>query len=101
MSQGISTPMTGEKRTERAAAAEHLRTLMRWGAEARERPLPEPVRRRAAIILADDIGAMTAGSLRPQVEQARAGFLRTARRAAAATVLARRAPRPHQYTPAA
>src|SRR5260221_7905517 len=101
MSQGISTPMTGEKRTERAAAAEHLRTLMRWGAEARERPLPEPVRRRAAIILADDIGAMTAGSLEPQVEQARAGFLRTASGAAEATVLARGAPRPDKYTAAA
>ncbi len=93
--------MTGEKRTERAAAAEHLRTLMRWGAEARERPLPEPVRRRAAIILADDIGAMTAGSLEPQVEQARAGFLRTASGAAEATVLARGAPRPDKYTAAA
>jgi len=93
--------MTSPHSPARAQAAAQLRVLMQWACEARGRPLPEPVRRRAATILADDIGAMTAGSLEPQVEKARAGFLRTASGAAEATVLARGAPRPDKYTAAA
>ena len=93
--------MSAEKNPERAATAEHLRSLMRWAGEARTKPLPEPVRRRAATILADDIGAMTAGSREPQVVKAREGFARTASGAAEATVFANGAPRLDRYSAAA
>jgi hypothetical protein len=36
------------------------------------KPLPEAVRRRAATILSDDIGAIVAGSLEPQVARRQA-----------------------------
>lgn len=85
----------------RAASAANLEVLSRWASEARSTPLPEPVRRRAAIILADDIGAIVAGSLEPQVAMAREGFLRTASGAQEATVLAKGAPRLDKYSAAA
>jgi len=85
---------------DRARTAGNVRELMRWAAEARSRPLPEPVRRRAATILADDIGAMVAGSLEPQVARAREGFARTASGSAEATVFAKGAPRLDRYSAA-
>jgi 2-methylcitrate dehydratase PrpD len=93
--------MSSEKTSERARAAEHLAGLMRWAASARSRPLAEAVRRRAATILADDIGAMTAGSREPQVAKAREGFLRTTSGSAEATVFAAGAPRVDRYAAAA
>jgi 2-methylcitrate dehydratase PrpD len=84
----------------RAQAAGNVRALIRWAAEARNRPLPDPVRRRAATILADDIGAMVAGSLEPQVARAREGFVRTASGTAEATVFAQGAPRLDRYSAA-
>ena len=77
----------------RAAAAAQTRALFGWAAGACALPLPETVRRRTATILADDIGAMVAGSLEPQVAKARDGFLRTATGAAEATVFCAQAPR--------
>ena len=85
--------MTAEQNTVREAAADHTRRLFAWAADACARPLPGPVRRRAATILADDIGAIVAGSQEPQVERARAGFVRGATGAAEATVFARGAER--------
>ena len=93
--------MSGEKSSKRAATAQHLRQLMHWAASARARPLAPAVRRRAATILADDIGAMTAGSREPQVAKAREGFLRTASGTAEATVFAAGAPRADRYSAAA
>src|SRR6185369_4555425 len=84
----------------RAHAAGNLRALMRWAAEARSRPLPEAVRRRAATILSDDIGAVVAGSLEPQVARAREGFVRTASGSAEATVFAKGAPRLDRHSAA-
>ncbi|MCC6710665.1 MAG: MmgE/PrpD family protein [Gammaproteobacteria bacterium] len=84
----------------RAQAAGTLRELMRWAAGACAHPLPEPVRRRAAMILVDDIGAIVAGSREPQVKRAREGFMRTASSAAEATVLADGAPRLDRYSAA-
>ena len=84
----------------RALVSSNLRELIRWAAEARGKPLPEAVRRRASTILADDIGAMVAGSLEPQVKLAREGFLRTASGAVEATVLAAGAPRVDRYSAA-
>jgi len=77
----------------RVQAAENLGKLMRWAATACAQPLPEPVRRRAATIVADDIGAIVAGSLEPQVARAREGFLKSASGAAEATVFAKGAAR--------
>ena len=84
----------------RAQAAGNVRELMRWAAEALKRPLPEAVRRRAATILSDDIGAIVAGSREPQVARARNGFVRTASGAAEATVFADGAPRLDRYSAA-
>jgi hypothetical protein len=55
----------------RAQAAANTRKLIDWAADAVSKPLPDAVRRRAAIILSDDIGAMVAGSLETQVARAR------------------------------
>ena len=68
-------------------------TLFDWAAEAVHRPLPEQVRRRAATILADDIGAMVAGSLEPQVKVARESFLDRKSGENVATIFASGAPR--------
>jgi 2-methylcitrate dehydratase PrpD len=74
--------------------------LFGWAATAVVQPLPESVRRRAALILADDIGAIVAGSLEPQVAKAREGFLRDQSEDRDATVFARMAPRTDRYTAA-
>ncbi len=81
------------KNPARSAAAEHCRKLYAWAATACTQPLPEPVRRRAATIVVDDIGAIVAGSLEPQVARAREGFLKSASGAAEATVFAKGAAR--------
>ena len=87
--------MTHNENPARAQAAANTVKLIQWAAEAVTKPLPEPVRRRAAIILSDDIGAMVAGSLETQVARAREGLLRTSsgkRRSDGARARARRAP---------
>ena len=84
----------------RAQAAANTRKLIAWAVEAVGKPLPEPVRRRAAIILSDDIGAMVAGSLETQVARAREGLLRTSSGKVEATVLAKGAPRADRYAAA-
>lgn len=89
-----------ENKAARAQATSNTRELIRWTAEAASKPLPEAVRRRAATILADDVGAMVAGSLEPQVVRAQEGFARTASGKAEATVLAKGAPRFDKYTTA-
>src|SRR5688572_18358484 len=84
----------------RAQAAANTRKLIEWAVAAVSKPLPVPVRRRAAIILSDDIGAMVAGSLESQVTRAREGLLRTSSSKAEATVLAQGAPRADRYAAA-
>jgi hypothetical protein len=73
---------------ERQTAAKHTRLLFEWAARACATPLPPAIRRRAATILADDIGAMVAGSLEPQVTQARQDFVKSSSPLQEATVLA-------------
>src|SRR5688572_6664256 len=92
--------MTPNENPARAQAAANTRKLIEWAVEAVRKPLPEPVRRRAAIILSDDIGAMVAGSLETQVARAREGLLRTASGKTEATVLAKGAPRTDRYAAA-
>ncbi|MBM3384559.1 MAG: MmgE/PrpD family protein [Betaproteobacteria bacterium] len=84
----------------RSQAAANTRKLIEWAVEAARKPLPEPVRRRAAIILSDDIGAMVAGSLETQVARACRAFLNTSSGSTEATVLARGAPRADKYAAA-
>ena len=84
--------MSAEQKETRAEAAHHLAQLIEWTAQAARHPIPDPVRRRAAIILADDIGAIVAGSVEPQVQRARAGFIRAASSRSEATVFADGAP---------
>src|SRR3954466_14493739 len=98
---GRSMPvMTHNQNPARAQAAANTRKLIEWAADAVGKPLPENVRRRAAIILSDDIGAMVAGSLETQVAKARDGLLRTASGKVEATVLAKGAPRTDRYAAA-
>jgi 2-methylcitrate dehydratase PrpD len=59
----------------RAASAAGLSALCAWAVEARRAPLPEPVRRRAAMVLADDLAAIVVASGEPQVAKARAILL--------------------------
>jgi len=92
--------MTHNENQARAQAAANTVKLIQWAAEAVTKPLPEPVRRRAAIILSDDIGAMVAGSLETQVARAREGLLRTSSGKTEATVLAKGAPRADRYAAA-
>ena len=84
----------------RVQAAANTRKMIQWAVEAAAKPLPEAVRRRAATILSDDIGAMAAGSLETQVARAREGLLRTSSGKAEATVLAKGAPRADRYAAA-
>src|SRR6476646_4537125 len=84
----------------RSQAAANTRKLIEWAVDAVGKPLPEPARRRAAIILSDDIGAMVAGSLETQVARAREGLLRTSSGKTEATVLAKGAPRADRYAAA-
>jgi 2-methylcitrate dehydratase PrpD len=92
--------MADNENPARSEAAANTRELIRWATEAVSRPLPEPVRRRAATILSDDIGAMVAGSLEPQVMRAQEGFARTASGKAEATVFAKGTPRLDRYAAA-
>lgn len=92
--------MANEKNPARAQTAGNARELIRWAVAANTQPLPETVRRRAATILSDDIGAMVAGSLEPQVARAREGFVRTASGTAEATVFTKGAPRLDRYSAA-
>src|SRR4051812_4533755 len=93
-------PMTPNQNPTRSQAAANTRKLIEWAIEAVNKPLLEPVRRRAAIILSDDIGAMVAGSLETQVARAREGLLRTSSGKSEATVLAKGAPRADRYAAA-
>src|SRR5688572_12978887 len=84
----------------RVQAAVNTVKLIQWVAEAVTKPLPEPVRRHAAIILSDNINAMVAGSLETQVAKAREGLLRTSSNKAEATVLAKGTPHADRYAAA-
>src|ERR1043166_7674949 len=92
--------MTTTANPARSQAAANTRKLIDWAVEEAQKPRPEPVRRRAAIILSDDIGAMVAGSLETQVAKAREGLLRTSSGKVEATVLAQGAPRTDRYAAA-
>ena len=62
---------------EPTAAAAGFTTLARWAARLRFADLPDDVRRRALLVLADDLGAMIAVRDDPQVVAVRDGLLGT------------------------
>lgn len=72
---------------ERAATAKGFVELCAWASRAANQPLPVPVRRRAALVLIDDIGAAVAASREPQVAAA-AKMEIAASRGAEATIFA-------------
>lgn len=71
----------------RAASAAAFTSLCNWAARAREMALPDDVRRRAALVLIDDIGAAVAAAAEPEVVAARRLEV-AASRGAEATVFA-------------
>jgi len=85
---------------ERARAGSAFEALIAWAAAQQNRPLPEDVRRRAALILADDVGAMVAAAVEPEVAKTRAGFARSSD-TAEASVFAPATPRLDRYAAAA
>lgn len=60
----------------RAASAAAAEDLMRWAAEAARMALPPEIRDRAALVLADNIGAMVAAASEPGVARSREVFAR-------------------------
>jgi 2-methylcitrate dehydratase PrpD len=84
---------------QRAASIAEVRALIDWAVSARGKGLAEDVRRRAALILADDIGAMVAGSQETQVAKAQALIAR-ASAGAEATVFAAGAARLDRWSAA-
>jgi 2-methylcitrate dehydratase PrpD len=86
--------------SQRPLTAANFRELCQWAVMALKAPLPETVRRRAALILMDDIGAMVAASSEPEVKQARGGLARSWG-PAEAVVFARGARRLDRYSAAA
>ncbi|ACL62951.1 MmgE/PrpD family protein [Methylobacterium nodulans] len=76
----------------RARTAEAARALAAWAAEAVRGDLPDAVRDRAALILADDLGAMVAAADEPPVARMRAVLARSSG-VPEATVFAPGAPR--------
>jgi 2-methylcitrate dehydratase PrpD len=92
--------MQAEQRDDaRAHSGTAMRRLATWAASPAARHLPEDVRRRAAVILMDDLGAMIAGATEPLVARAAEGLARTSGRAEA-TVFAPGARRLDRYTAA-
>ncbi len=60
-----------EQAEARAASAAAFTSLCAWAASTQEMALPDDVRRRAALVLIDDIGAAVAAAAEPEVDAAR------------------------------
>ncbi len=85
---------------DRSTSAAECRALMDWAVAALDKPLPEAVRRRASLILADDIGAIVAGSQETQVAPSQKVVARSSS-GQESTVFAAGAPRLDRYSAAA
>lgn len=77
----------------RAETARAFRALCVWAASSRAQPVPDRIKRRAALVLLDDLGAIVAASTEPQVEAARRLALQAGGADGRATVFAAGAPR--------
>lgn len=64
----------------RACSAEAIKALMTWAAGFSHDAIPGPVRARAALVLADDLGAMVAAAGEPPVARMRAVLVRSSGR---------------------
>lgn len=84
----------------RQRSADAFRGLVAWAASVRGNPIPDAVLRRAALILADDVGAMVAGAAEPQVSAAQEVLAHPAG-SPEATVFAKGARRLDRYSAAA
>ncbi len=67
----------------RARSAEAIAALTSWAAALSPETIPAPVRARAALVLADDLGAMVAAADEPPVARMRAVLARSSGRAEA------------------
>src|SRR5262245_42577318 len=83
----------------RAEFARNFTRLMQWAADANRKPLPAPIRRRAALVLADDLGAIVLGAKEPEVSTTIEQFARTSF-APEATVFKRGAARVDRFSAA-
>lgn len=77
----------------RHETAHAFRTLCDWAASSRVMEIPEHIKRRAALVLLDDLGAIIAASAEPQVQEARRLALQNGATDAQATLFAPGAPR--------
>lgn len=84
----------------RARAGEGMAKLVRWAAGVDAEAIPDAVRRRAALVLADDIAAMVAAEAEPEVQAAQAKLTERTT-GAEATVFNRQAARVDRYAAAA
>ncbi|MDQ8727350.1 MmgE/PrpD family protein [Bradyrhizobium sp. LHD-71] len=84
----------------RANFGRNLTRLMHWAADANRGVLPAPVRRRAALVLADDLAAIVLASREPEVSKTIDQFARTSF-APEATVFKRNAARVDRFSAAA
>lgn len=76
---------------QRRAVADAFADLCAWAVDARHAPLPSDIRRRAALVLMDDLGAIVAASTEPEIIAARKSVSHSGE--AAATIFAKGAPR--------
>ena len=81
-----------------AAGLDHL---CEWAVEARSAPLPEAVRRRASLVVSDDIAAMVVAASEPQVSAAQERILSPGGKAEATVFGANRQKAPRSLAAAA
>jgi 2-methylcitrate dehydratase PrpD len=91
---------TPEATTARAVAGAATRTLAAWAAGVTAQEIPDAVRRRAALVLADNIAATVAAEAEPEVRAAQAKLIERTT-AHEATVFNRAAPRADRHAAAA
>ena len=88
-------------RGHRDAVAAGLDRLCEWAVKARSAPLPDAVRRRAALVVSDDIAAMVVAASEPQVSAAQERILSPGGKAEATVFGASRKKAPRSLAAAA
>ncbi len=91
----------GSSTTHRQASATAFAELCNWAATTSLEAVPETVRQRASLVLADDLAAIVAAATEPEVEAVQAQLVRSAGAAREATIWGRRPVRADRYTAAA
>lgn len=88
-------------RSHRDAVAVGLERLCEWAVAARSAPLPDAVRRRAALVVSDDIAAMVVAASEPQVSAAQERILSSGGKAEATVFGSSRTKAPRSLAAAA